>query len=245
MLIDAFRLLGFPLKRRNPPSLVITHDVDTEQGCKRASQLKAIEDDLDLKSTWFLVSDEYSIGRDVVRDLACSRIGSHDLKHDGRLLSLRHEELVPRLRKSKLKLESIFENKVECFRSPLLQFSRAIVSAVGRAGYTHDFSLPCWEPVHPSTMGGFGVECVQRFEIDGVVETPLTLFQDHQVLKILHMNTHEAIKFWIEQAKLVRSLAGDIVLSVHPDYSFGRSLSEYRRLLVSLLEITSESFQEI
>ena len=85
-------------------------------------------------------------------------------------------------------------------------------------------------------MSGVGVESVQKFEIDGVVETPLTLFQDHQLLNVLRMNTSEAIKLWVELAKLIHSLDGDIVLLIHPDYTFSRDLPRYRKLLGSLLE---------
>jgi hypothetical protein len=53
------------------------------------------------------------------------------------------------------------------------------------------------------------------------------------------MNTREAIKFWVEQAKLIRSFDGDIVLLVHPDYAFSRDLGDYRKLLESLTQIAT------
>jgi len=239
MLSEAFNVLGFGLQRKRPPSLLITHDVETEKGLRRALSLKAVEDELNVQSMWFLPSDEYPIARHIGRDLAeGSTIGSHDVKHDGRLIHIRrHNELVERLSESRLKLEAVFEKEVKCFRSPLLQFSRRIVGALGEAGYRFDFSVPCWEPVHPSTMSGFGVECVQAFEIDGLVEIPLTLFQDHQVLNLLGMNMDDAIKLWVEQANLIRSFDGDIVLLIHPDYSFSGDLQGYSDLLTSLLEV--------
>lgn len=239
MLVDAFEALGLRLQRKSRPSLLITHDVDTEKGLEKALSLKAVEDKLDLQSTWFLPSEQYRIPRDIAKSLAAgSTIGSHDLEHDSRLIHCRdHGRLVERLRKSKLRLETIFDTEVRCFRSPLLQFSSWIVSGLKAAGYELDFSLPCWEPVHPQTMGGFGIESVQPFEIDGVVEIPLTLFQDHQVLNVMGFNTHQATKFWYEQAELIRSFGGDIVLLVHPDYSFSKDLDQYKRLLQSLSEL--------
>jgi hypothetical protein len=83
-------------------------------------------------------------------------------------------------------------------------------------------------------MGGFGVEMAQGFQVGGVIETPLTLFQDHQVLNVLGMNIREVIKLWLDQAHVLRLLDGDLVLLIHPDYSFSRDLQSYRRLLVSL-----------
>jgi hypothetical protein len=152
------------------------------------------------------------------------------------------ERLVDRLRNSRLRLERIFDKEVECFRSPLLQFSQRIASAISEAGYHFDFSVPCWEPVHPITMGGFGIESAQAFEVDGVTEFPLTLFQDHQVLNVLGMSTREAVKFWIKQAELIRSFDGDIVLCVHPDYALSRDLRRYKELLISLLRVKDHEY---
>ena len=235
----AFKALGFNLERRHPASLLITHDVESEKGLKKASSFKCAEDKLQLKSTWFVPSDEYPISRSIARELAeGSTIGSHDVKHDGRLIHIRkHQALLERLRASRLRLEQIFEKEITCFRSPLLQFSEKLITGLGDAGYRSDFSVPCWEPFHPVAMAGFGIEAVQSFEKHGVVEFPLTLFQDHQVLTVLGMNTREAVKLWIEQARLIREFEGEIVLLVHPEYAFSQDLRGYRNLLASLLEI--------
>jgi len=242
IVVKAFDLLGFHLKRKNPPSLLITHDIDSEKGLRRAFSFKAAEDELNIKSTWFLPSDEFSIPRTLAKDLVDgSTIGSHDIKHDGRLVHIRrHDELVQRLSHSRSKLEDLFETEVTCFRAPLLQFSERIMSALAEAGYSTDFSAPCWEPVHPSTMGGFGVETSQAFETNGVLEVPSTLFQDHQVLNVLCMDIDGAIKLWTEQARLIRSFEGDIVLVTHPHLAFSENLQKYRNLLTILLHIDHE-----
>jgi len=238
-LIEAFGLVGIVLERKNPPRLLITHDIETEKGLAKAVMLKAVENELEIESIWFVPSEEYPIPRSIARILSDgSTIGSHDVKHDGRLFHIKqHEELVERLKKSRLKLQQVFDKEVDCFRSPLLQFSRGIALALREAGYRSDSSIPSWEPVHPLTMRGFGIESVQAFEIDGVVESPISLYQDHQVFKVLGMNTREAVKLLVEQAMLVRQFDGDIVLLVHPDYSFSLDLHAYRTLLKSLLEV--------
>lgn len=243
ILFEAFAQLGFRLARKNPPSLLVTHDIETERGLRRASALKDIEDDLGVRSTWFVVSHEYPIDRSIAARLADnSVIGSHDIRHDGRLVQIRkRSELARRLGESRKRLEEVFEQEVRCFRAPLLQFSSEILSALKEAGYRTDFSLPCWEPIYPPTMSGFGIECAQTFEMEGIVETPLTMFQDHQVLNLMGMDVDEAIKLWLEQARLIRSFDGDIVLLIHPDYSFSENLNEYRELLTRLLEIQKES----
>jgi hypothetical protein len=244
-LINAFGHLGFSLRRRRPPELLITHDIDSERGLRRAEAFHKIEEGLRITSTWFLPSDDYPISRTDAEELGeNSRIGSHDVKHDGRLIHIKtHDKLVERLMSSKRRLETIFGREVSCFRSPLMQFNRKILRALGDAGYKCDFSIPCWEPVHPTTMGGFGIESAQSFEIDNVIEYPLTLFQDHQLLNVLGMSTQKAAKFILEQAALIRSFDGDIVLSVHPDYKFSEDLPRYRQLLISLQEMQNSDIQ--
>jgi hypothetical protein len=238
-MVEAFELLGFRLKRKNPPSLVITHDIDNEKGLRRAVSFKTVEDELNIKSTWFVPSDEYPIPKGLAKDLIDgSNIGSHDTKHDGKLVHMdNHGKLVQRLASSRSKLEDLFEIEVTRFRAPLLQFSGRIISALGEAGYCSDFSAPSWEPVHPSTMGGFGVQTAQPFETGGIVEVPLTLFQDHQVFNVLCIDTDSAIKLWIEQAKLIRSFDGDIVLCTHPHLALSRDLRKYRELLTILIQM--------
>jgi hypothetical protein len=204
-----------------------------------------VEDDLNLQSTWFLPTHEFFVKEHLAAELAdSSRIGSHDIRHDGRLILIkRRDQLVDRLRRSRVELEAKIGKPVRCFRSPLLQFSRRIVLALAEAGYEYDFSAPCWEPIHPSTLGAFGVECVQPFKVGRVVESPLTLFQDHQVLNVMGMSVHEAIKLWVEQASLVHSMDGDIVLLIHPDYLFSQDLESYRELLTSLLQVVPTDSQ--
>ena len=198
-----------------------------------------MEDDLNIHSTWFLPSDEYPIHKQIAKKLGNdATIGSHDIKHDGRLVHLhRRKDLIKRLRHSQVKLETIFEKSIHCFRSPLLQFNEEIISALGEAGYESDFSLPCWDPVHPTTAGGFGIHSLHSFKIGSISETPLTLIQDHQILSILRMTPEDAAEFLIDQAKLIHSYDGDTVLLVHPDYAFSRDLKAYKKLLNSLKEI--------
>lgn len=83
-------------------------------------------------------------------------------------------------------------------------------------------------------MSGFGIESACSFDIAGISEHPLSLFQDHQVLYVMGLSTAKAVKFWMEQMSLVRSFEGDVVLLVHPDYSFADDLETYRKLMESI-----------
>jgi hypothetical protein len=239
ILIQALDSLGFQMVSKRPPALIVTHDVDTKKGLKRTLAMKSVDDDLELQSIWFLPSDEYPLDKNIIKDLVNgSTIGSHDVKHDGRLINIKKRAaLVKRLRESKLKIEAATESEVSCFRSPLLQFNGRIVAALKEAGYSDDFSAPSWEPAHPSVMTGFGVEFFHEFEISGISLHPLSLLQDHQTLHILDLTLGEGVKVWLEHARLISSYRGDIVLLVHPDYDFAKDLHLYRQLLSDLKEI--------
>jgi peptidoglycan/xylan/chitin deacetylase (PgdA/CDA1 family) len=239
-LVEVFSELGLILKRKRAPALLVTHDIDTEKGLERAYSLKQVETSLGISSTWFVVSHEYPIPKHIALSLSeGSLIGSHDMKHDGRLIHFEKQvDLVNRLAKSKERLGEIFERDITSFRAPLLQFNSRINSALPKAGYESDFSLPCWEPVHPSTMQGFGLEGACEFELNGIREHPLTLFQDHQVLNVLGLSTSTAVKFWMDQISLIRAFDGDIVLLIHPDYAFSEDLESYRKLMQLITSLT-------
>ncbi len=247
LLIRGFEALELPLERKHPPTLYLTHDVDSSKGLGRALRMKTAEDSLGVRSTWFLVSHEYKIKEELARDLANgSEIGSHDVRHDGKLISIGNfEALVQRLKASKERLEEIANCNVTSFRSPLLQFNKKIISALDAAGYETDFSLPCWEPIHPSTMASFGLEAAQPLNLGGIIEHPLSMYQDHQAFNILNLNTTEAAKLWLDQAELLFSLGCDIVLLIHPDYAFGEDVSAYKELISSLLKFQKTSLASL
>ena len=242
--MDAISQFGFA-SNNHRPRLIVTHDIDTSKGLERALSFKTVEERLGVKSIWFIPSSEYKIDHQIARDLGSDApIGSHDVKHDGKLIGIsKKEELVSRLAESRHQLEEIFEKEVDSFRSPLLQFNDRILRALVEAGYTKDFSLPCWEPVNPSVMGGFGIECANPLAFDSLIETPLTLFQDHQMLYVQELSTSEAIKLWLEQAEFLASVGGDIVLLTHPEYAFSEDLPAYGGLLEELGRIVQRHVQ--
>ena len=240
-LTDCFAQLGMKLRARKSPDLIITHDIDTRKGLERAEAMKSVEDDLGVESSWFIPSEEFPLNGIVIRDLAeGSQIGSHDTKHDGTLVHMRDKtRLARRLAKSRTQLEEKTGRPIKLFRAPLMQFSREIVNALEIAGYEEDFSLPSWESSNPVVMGGFGIQTSVPFHIGKMVEHPLSLPQDHQLLMIFGLSTQAAVKYWTQQASRIFSLGGDVVLLVHPDYAFSQELGDYKQLISSLKEMKS------
>lgn len=213
---------------------IITHDIDSEKGLKRALRLKELEEKYEVESTWFLLTDDYKLDRKIVKRLSENgEIALHGDKHDGWLYNLEREEIVKKLKKSKEKLENIAEKKIVGFRTPLLQYNKEILEALSEAGFVYDSSIPTWEPMHPLTMKPDGIGLISPIKIKGVLEIPVTLLQDHQMLRVLGLTPKQAIKQWIKLMGEVEELGGVSVFLIHPDYEFANkeNLEYYENML--------------
>jgi hypothetical protein len=213
---------------------VVTHDIETSQGLRRAHSLKRIEERYDVPSAWYVPSDHFQLDIQAIRELANQgEIGSHDTKHDGKLAQLSQEKLVSRLYESRWTLSKAANCSIKGFRAPLLQHSFNIIDALRVAGYSYDTSIPTWEPKHPSTMGPHGIGTVYPMTFDGIVEIPVTLPQDHQMMHVLGLRPDQTVEAWIHQIKIIKEIGGMYVLLVHPDYELGYSenLPLYEELL--------------
>lgn len=213
---------------------LITHDVDTREGLQRALALKRVEERYDIPSAWFLSTKRYKLESEVISQLAnYGEVGAHGTKHDGKLIRLSKEEIVDRLSEAKQILETTVGQDVVGFRAPLLQHNRRIIQAVEEAGYSYDTSIPTWEPMHPTTMGPYGIGTVYPFDINEIIEIPISVPQDHQMLHIFRISAIETIERWLEMKKTIRDLGGIFNILVHPDYELANQegLNAYEKLL--------------
>ena len=214
------------------PMYLITHDIDTEKGLRRALKLKKVEDKYGVKSIWFIPTGEYKLDKKIVKELAEDHeIGSHDVKHDGKLILLEKEEIVKRLKESKKLLEQIIEKEVKWFRAPLLQHNMKIIQAIKEAGYKYSSTSPAWEPVHPVTMKPYGVELLDPVKVNDVIEIPVTLPQDHQMLHVIGLSSKKSVEKWMN---MINELNETAVLLIHPDYEL--NANHYKNIVKALVE---------
>ncbi len=229
--------LGF-WKRGISHVLVVTHDVETRQGLEvGAPNLARIESAEGIRSTWNVPSNRYQLSTGDFTHMALDgEIGGHDTRHDGRLMLLGFKDKVTRLRRCKSSLERLSMKEVRGFRSPLLQHGRELIHALAEAGFRFDSSAPSWEPLSPTSFHSHGVGTVFPFIIDGVVEIPVSLPQDHQLVRVAGMTPGEAAGRLLALSNWVAGLGGVCILLVHPDYEFAQPeyLEDYQRLLHSL-----------
>ncbi len=232
-------LIGF-WRRGKSYALAVTHDVETKRGLNVGTpQLLRMEGRLGVRSSWTLSSERYPLSAKVLGNLAqAGEICAHDTRHDGRLILLDLDGKVERLKRCRNSLEASSQTRVRGFRSPLLQHSRELVTAIGRAGYAFDSSVPSWEILSPTSLKPHGVGTVFPFYVNGVLEIPVSLPQDHQLLRVEGLKPPQAVERLLKLSRWIRGIGGPCVLLVHPDYEFGRpeNEAEYQRLLETFLE---------
>jgi len=234
---------GTPLREPVGPheaTCIMTHDIETRRGLVRALRLKLVEEKKDISSIWFVPSREFRLDRRILGRLAeGAEVGSHDLRHDGRIMFLSESRLVERFRESKSHIESLIEKPVRWFRAPLLQHHARMFRALARAGYEYDSSVPTWEPAHPVVGGPYWTGLIGPIEVSGILEVPLTLPQDHQMMHVLGLSPRETVKIWLRMASKLTELGGIITVLVHPDYEFAdrEGLKWYRRLVREIADI--------
>jgi len=213
---------------------LVTHDIDTQEGLKKALMLKKLEERYDVPSACFLVTDTYKLDSEAILKLTNhGEVGVHDTKHDGKLIHLSQNGIMERLGKAKQTLERKTRQDVVGFRAPLLQHNRNIVAALTDVGYEYDASIPTWEPMHPSTMGPHGIGTIYPINVNGMLEIPLTVIQDHQLLYVLGLEPRETIATWLSMMALIKELGGCCVFLSHPDYELlnESNLAQYEDLL--------------
>jgi len=222
-------------KRGKSYALAVTHDVETREGLDTgAPRLLAVEKKLGIRSTWNVPSARYPMSPNSLNTLVENgEVGAHDTAHDGRLIFLSSEQKILRLRECKQGLEKLTGREVRGFRSPLLQHSADLAAATSKAGYSHDSSCPSWEILSPTSLHSHGVGTIFPFEISDTLEIPVSLPQDHQLVRVAGLKPPAAVDLLVRLSKWIRGVGGPCILLVHPDYELAmeETVHEYERLL--------------
>jgi len=233
---DPIPIIGF-WRRGKSYALAVTHDVETQLGLEDgAGRLIEVEKELGIRSTWNIPSDRYPLSSQLLIALAENgEVGGHDTKHDGRLFFTSVKDKLDRVKRCKERLELLSRRPVRGFRAPLLQHSRELVETLGKAGYEYDSSMPSWEPLSPTSLKPHGIGTVFPFLMSGLVEIPISMPQDHQLIRVGGLEVAEAVNQLLEVSRWIKETRGACVLLVHPDYEFGQEegRGEYLRLLQS------------
>jgi peptidoglycan/xylan/chitin deacetylase (PgdA/CDA1 family) len=202
-------------------ALVLTHDVETDVGCRNMDLLRDLERERGYRSSWNFVPLRYHVGDDIVRaiqDQGCE-VGVHGLRHDGRDLSSERmmERRLPAMRAHAESWKAVG------FRSPGTQRHWKLMP---RLGFEYDSSYSDTDPYEPQPGG-----CCTYLPYfnEEMVELPITMPQDHTLFVILQ---HTDANVWLRKANLVRERRGMVLILTHPDYADNPLVVEgYRELL--------------
>ena len=200
--------------------LVLTHDVETAEGCDAVELLRAPERERGYLSAWNFVPERYQTPTSTVealRDEGCE-IGVHGLRHDGHDLESRRT--LERRRPGMLDAARAWG--ATGFRAPATQRAWDLVPALG---FGHDSSYTDTDPYEPQPGG-----CCTwwPFLNRHVVEPPITLPQDHTLFAILG---HTDGSLWVQKASAVRLRGGMVLALSHPDYADDVALGAWTALL--------------
>ena len=204
----------------------LTHDVEGVEGVRNVRRVLDIERRHGFVSAWNFVAEWYPIEPGVFDEIraAGGEIGLHAVKHDGKLFESREafEAELPKIHRY------LREWGAVGFRSPATHRN---ADWMHELGCLYDSSFPDTDPYEPQPGGCCSIF---PFLLDGLVELPLTLVQDHTLWEILRERSIDA---WVRKSEWIIANHGLIVLNVHPDYlDSPERLALYEQFLVWLRE---------
>jgi hypothetical protein len=206
-------------------ALVLTHDVETDAGCRNLHLLREPERVLGFRSSWNFVPLRYQVAEETIRRLhqeGCE-VGVHGLRHDGRDLGS------PRMLARRLPGIREYADRWQAvgFRSPATQRRWDLMP---RLGFDYDSSYSDTDPYEPQPGGC----CTYLPFFNGnMVELPITLPQDHTIFAILG---NPDASLWVSKAQFLRERQAMVLALTHPDYAHDpRVAGGYRSLLESFI----------
>ena len=208
-------------------ALVLTHDVETEDGLRNAPAVAEIERRLGFRSSWNIVPYKYRIDKGILRDLESHgfEIGIHGYNHDGKLFFSKREFT----RRAAAINRALAEYGAVGFRSPMVHRNLEWLQSLGV-----EYDASCFDADPYQAMPG-GVGSIWPFVAGKFVELPYTLPQDH-TLFIASGDQNGTL--WHEKRDFIVRQHGMVLMLTHPDYlDSPRRLDAYRRFLVATREI--------
>lgn len=188
-------------------SVCLTHDVETDEGQKKISEIAAFEERLGLRSAWYFIPHKYKVDLGLIEDLKARghEVGIHGYNHDGRLFTSRSifNYRAKYINQAGRKFDS------SGFRAPMVHRNLEWMQAL-----EFDYDASCFDVDPFQAMPG-GVGGVWPFIVGKLVELPYTLPQDHTLLISLGERTP---RIWLEKLELIKRMSGMAMLITHPDY---------------------------
>jgi len=197
-------------------ALLLTHDVETDEGMRKVRPLAQIEQQLGLKASFnFIPKGNYDVDRELRLWLAQSgfEVGVHDLHHDGKLYRTR----------SGFKKKAIDINRylkewgAVGFRSGFMLRNMDWLHDLNTLYDSSTFDTDPFEPQPDGcrTIFPFLVHSPEENNGNGYVELPYTLPQDSTLFLLLREQEPE---IWLRKLDTIHDHGGLALVNIHPDY---------------------------
>jgi glycosyltransferase involved in cell wall biosynthesis/peptidoglycan/xylan/chitin deacetylase (PgdA/CDA1 family) len=215
---------------RHPWAAVLTHDVETAAGLAQIKPVADMERQRGLRSSFNLVPLDYEIADSVVQSLSEDgfEVGVHGLTHDGLLFS-NWPTFVQRVNRIN---EYGRKWKASGFRSPATYRNQGWFHMLE---FEYDSSVSNTARFEPQPGG-----CASffPFSVDGLIELPITLPQDHTLFGLLGETGPDT---WLTNLREIRDANGMACVLAHPDPAQGyiglaRNAAHYASLLDALAD---------
>lgn len=210
---------------------IMTHDVETEAGCRLCSDLMDVNDSFGIKASFQIIPEErYGVTADFLHSIRARgcEIAVHDLNHDGHLYKDRKQFL-----ERAVKINAYgraFETRG--FRAGVLYRKQIWYDALD---FAYDMSVP--NAAHLDPQHG-GCCTVMPYFLGQILEIPVTAIQDYTLFHILH---DYSIDIWRAQTEIILKRHGLMSFIVHPDYSMGpKELCVYKELLSHIARLRED-----
>jgi peptidoglycan/xylan/chitin deacetylase (PgdA/CDA1 family) len=191
----------------HPYAFVLTHDVETNEGCGRVRWLADLDARYGFRSSFNFVPERYGVDRGLLDELLGRgfEVGVHGLKHDGRLFT----SLPEFMRRAQRINRYLREFGATGFRAPLTHRNPGWMQALEIDYDLSFFDTDPYEPIPGGTMS------IWPFMIGRFVELPYTLVQDYTLTRVLRETTPQ---MWLRKVDFIRGFNGMALLNAHPDY---------------------------
>lgn len=199
-------------------ALVLTHDVEWENGQSRCRIIAGLEQENGYTSAFYFVPERYSVSASLRSYLMQKgfEVGVHDLNHDGRLFSSRKifQTRAPRIN------HYLRQWNASGFRAGAMHHN---LNWIGELNVEYDCSTFDTDPFEPQpdgvgTIFPFWVSSSDNSK--GYVEIPYTMPQDFTLFILMR---HDNIDVWKNKLDWIASNGGMVLINTHPDYMRTRS----------------------
>lgn len=188
-------------------ALVLTHDIESNQGQRFARRVMDLEEGLGFRSSFNFIPEKYRVDMELVDELIQRgfEVGVHGLKHDGKLFNSRDTFMrrAERINHHLKKMDAVG------FRAPLTHRHPEWMQALKMEYDLSFFDTDPFEPIPGGTMS------LWPFFLGHFVELPYTLVQDYTLTAVLGESTP---RLWLEKVDFIEQYHGMALLNSHPDY---------------------------